>query len=135
MSIDELLEPQRKFIDYLVRFFGHIIEIKRPDGFPQVVWFDKVYRVPNRQVLETEINKEAAVIIMRQRGMIVTKDQNPGHVQVGDDVSFENRIFVPMEMLAYIGCEIKDITGETPNFEDGIAFVGQGADKKELKAN
>jgi hypothetical protein len=134
-TIEELITPQAKSTDYLVRFLGHVIEIKRPDGFPQVVWFDKIFRVPNRVTLEGEINKEATTIIMRQRGMVVTKNQNPGHVQTGDDVSFENRIFVPMEMLAYVECEVTDITGETPNFEDGVAFVGQGLEKKELKAN
>jgi hypothetical protein len=123
------------FTDHLIRFYGHVIEIKRPDGFPRVVWFDKLVRVPNKEALELEINKEAAIIIIKQRGMVITKNQTLGHIQIGDDTSFENRMFVPMEMLAYIDCEVKDITGETPNCEDGVTFVGSGVEKKELKAN
>jgi hypothetical protein len=121
--------------DHLIRFFGHIIEIKRPDGFPRTVWYDKIVRVEKKEELQFEINKEATMIIVKQRGMIVTKDQDPAHIRQADDMSFESRIFVPMEMMAYIDCEVKDITGETPNYEDGIAFVGSGIERKELKAN
>ncbi|SRR6266478_166456 len=121
--------------DHLIRFFGHIVEIKRPHGFPAVVWFDKIVRVEKREQLDFEINKEATIIIVRQRGMIVTKNQNYGHIQAANDMSFENRMFVPMEMIAYLDCEVKDIVGETPNFEDGVSFVGSGIERKELKAN
>lgn len=121
--------------DHLIRFYGHIIEIKRPDNFPRVVWFDKIVRVEKREQLDFEINKEATIIIIRQRGMIVTKDQEIGHVQSGNDMSFESRMFVPMEMIAYLDCEVKDIVGETPAFEDGVIFVGSGVEKKELKAS
>jgi hypothetical protein len=121
--------------DHLIRFFGHVVEIKRPDGFPRLVWFDKLVRVQNKEQLENIINTEAAIMIIRQRGMVVTKNQELGSIQTGDDASFANRMFVPMEMLAYIDCEVKDITGETPNHEDGINFVGSGVEKKELKVN
>jgi hypothetical protein len=124
------------FTDYLIRFYGYVIKTKRLElNLPEVVWFDKIVRVQNREALEFEINKEAAVIIIKQRGMVVTKNQTLGHIQIGDGGSFENRMFIPMEMLGYIDCDVKDIQGETPNHEDGITFVGQGADKKELKAN
>jgi hypothetical protein len=122
--------------DHLITFYGHVIKTKRLElDLPEVVWFNKIVRVQNKEQLELEINKEAAVIIIRQRGMVVTKNQDPGHVQAGDDASFENRMFVPMEMLSYIDCEVKDITGETPNYEDGVTFVGNGLEKKELKEN
>jgi hypothetical protein len=122
-------------MDYLIRYFGHVVEIKRPDGFPRVVWFDKIVRVQNKEQLENIINTEAAIMIIKQRGMVVMKNQVLGAIQPGDDTSFANRMFVPMEMLAYMDCEISEITGETPNFEDGITFVGEGLEKKELKAN
>jgi hypothetical protein len=122
--------------DHLITFYGYVIKAKRLElDLPDVVWFNKIVRVQNKEQLELEINKEAAVIIIRQRGMVVTKNQDPGHVQTGDDASFENRMFVPMEMLGYIDCEVKDITGETPNYEDGVTFVGSGLEKKELKEN
>jgi hypothetical protein len=122
--------------DHLITFYGHVIKAKRLElDLPEVVWFNKIVRVQNKEQLELEINKEAAVIIIRQRGMVVTKNQDPGHVQAGDDASFENRMFVPMEMFGFIDCEVKDITGETPNFEDGVTFVGNGLEKKELKEN
>jgi hypothetical protein len=128
-------ETKQKSVDYLIRYFGHVIEIKRPDGFPRVVWFDKIVRVQNKEQLENIINTEAAVMIIKQRGMVVMKNQTIGGIQPGDDTSFANRMFVPMEMLAYMDCEIIEITGETPNYEDGITFVGSNLDKKELKAN
>lgn len=122
--------------DHLIRFYGYIVKARRLElDLPEVVWFDKIVRVPNREALNLEINKEAAIIIIRQRGMVVTKNQELGHIQIGNDESFENRMFVPMEMIGYIDCEVKDITGETPNHEDGITFVGSGVEKKELKAN
>lgn len=126
---------EQKTIDYHIRFYGYVIEIKRPDGFPRVVWFDKIVRVANQEALDFEINKEAAILIIKQRGMVVTKNQDQQHIQIGDDASFKNRMFVPMEMLAYVDCEVNEITGETPNHEDGITFVGHGETKKELKAN
>lgn len=128
-------ETKQKSVDYLIRYFGHVIEIKRPDGFPGVVWFDKIVRVQNKEQLENIINTEAAIMIIKQRGMVVMKNQTIGAIQPGDDTSFANRMFVPMEMLAYMDCEIIEITGETPNHEDGITFVGSNLDKKELKAN
>jgi hypothetical protein len=125
----------QKSIDYWVRFRGHIIEIKRPDGFPQMVSYDKIFRVQNREQLNQNIMTDAAFIILKQRGMIVLKNQDPAAMQIGDDAEFENRMFVPMEMIAYFDCEVKLITGETPNHEDGETFLGSGIDKKELKGN
>lgn len=133
--MDLIPETKQKFTDYLIRYFGHVVEIKRPDNFPRIVWFDKIVRVQNKEQLESIINTEAAVMIIKQRGMVVMKNQTIGAIQPADDTSFANRMFVPMEMLTYIDCEIIEITGETPNYEDGITFVGSDLDKKELKAN
>lgn len=137
MSIfDSLTAEGPKPMDFLIRFYGYVIPSKRI-GTPlsEVVFFDKIVRVSSQEQLDFEISKEAAMIIIKQRGMVVLKNHTPGTIQQGDNESFVGRMFVPMEMLAYIDCTADRITGETPNHVDGQNVVGQGVEQKELKSN
>lgn len=134
MSLFDITPEGPKPMDFLIRFFGYVIPSKRiGTPLPEVVFYDKLVRVMNQEQLDQEINKEAAMIIIRQRGMVVMKNQTPGAIQPGDNESFVGRMFVPMEMLSYIDCMADRITGETPNHVDGHNVVGQGIEKQEIK--
>lgn len=136
MSIFDITPEGPKAMDFLIRFFGYVIPSKRIGTLlPEVVFFDKIIRVNSQEQLDFEINREAAMIIIKQRGMVVFKNQNPGSVQQGDNENFIGRMFVPMEMFSHIDCAVDRITGETPNHADGQNAVGEGINKKELKAN
>lgn len=131
-----LLPEPPAFKDYLLQFFAQIIPAKRiGTNLPEVIWFDKIVRVPSKKALDLEVNKEAAFIIIKQRGMIVLKNQILGHIQIGDDESFIGRRFVPMDMFAEVWCEVKEIVGETPNHLEGETFTGEGDDKKLVQPN
>ena len=132
----ELTPDGPKTMDFLIRFYGYLIPSKRiGTNLPEVVFFDKLVRVSSHEQLDFEVNKEAAIIIIKQRGMVIWKNQNPGAIQPGDNESFVGQMFIPMEMLSHLDCLTDRITGETPNHVDGQNVVGQGIEKKELKSN
>lgn len=117
--------------DTLVRFVGYVDPIRRPVSFPSCVYEDALIRASNRPDFVQKLNDLAGMVAGR-RGMFALKNP-PENVQP-PDVSFENRRFVPIEMITHIECIIKPITGETPITEDdGVSFVGDGYDRSEVK--
>lgn len=104
-------------MDYLVRFNAHIIESKRPSGFPAVVYHDMFVRADSDAQLKQATNDQCMLFI-RQQGIVVPKDPNRKVDEAF--LKYDTRLFVPIGMVAYISTETKPMDAPIPDSEDEI---------------
>lgn len=106
---------------FFVRFKAHIVESKRPAGFPKELVSDMVVQVNSIQELFQATNEQAGKIIAMQ-AFITQKDQNEPHVEVDPNdqsgTNLDKRILVPLHMISFIETETKRLTNQMP--ETGV---------------
>jgi len=102
-------------VDYLVRFFGHVMETRRPRGWPAVVEHHAVCRADNAEEASKYIANLARQIKIEQ-GMFSNFDL-PG--DTASDTEFGNGKFVPMHMLTHISFSVRRMDGEVRPQEEG----------------
>jgi hypothetical protein len=98
-------------MDYLVRFIGHIDELKRPENFPKEVYSDLMVRVQDEKELKAQINAQSMVFITHQC-MIVPK--NPDAIQDMGKALRDTRMIIPLHMITHISTITTRILGEIP---------------------
>lgn len=106
---------------FIVRFVAHLIEEKRPGGFPSKVHTDINVQTDSRDVLKKAINDFLAVMVM-QRGMVIDKPQDFSSYEglKPDYKDLDSRIFVPYHMFAYIETVTKLVSAKVePEGDEG----------------
>lgn len=102
--------------DYRVRFIGGIVENKRPDGFPQEIFYDVFVRqTPEGDEVRTVTNNEAGTIAKYQ-GMTVLVD--PNAMQEPSKKKYDVKIFVPLHMITHIRTETTMLVSDVPDVGD-----------------
>jgi hypothetical protein len=103
--------------DYAVKFIGHIVENKRPDGFPREISSFGTYHAKDNRELAAVINEEVSQIL-RNGGIFVQLD--PTEIIDVKKLNAEGRIFVPMHMITYISTIISLMTSMPKAVDTGI---------------
>ncbi len=100
--------------DFIVKFIGHIDELRRPEGFQRDIVAIGTYHVENNRQIADIINNELMAFITMQ-GMIVQLD--PSQMIDLSKLNTEGRYFIPMHMISYIKTEVSNMT-PMPNIVD-----------------
>lgn len=97
---------------YSISFIGHLVESKRPDGFPKTVSFTVVIEVNGNDAL-----KQALMFwsdyIRKISGMFVPID-NSKFVETNTFVP-DQEIFIPMHMFAFIETKTRRLAANVPD--------------------
>jgi hypothetical protein len=93
--------------DYLMEFEAHIVEDKRPEGFPRSVFVREHYiNVDSDQQLK-EIYNNRFKALVTQPGIAVFPEDEPIDASA---LNFDQRFFVPWHMIAYFHGRVKILT-------------------------
>lgn len=110
-------------MDYIVKFIGHIVESKRPYGFPSVIENSMIVRVNTIEELRIHTDAQMRAFIEFQ-GMSVPKNQNKHivHAEPGEATEeiLDTRIFVPFSSIAYISTETKRLTNPMMELSEAL---------------
>lgn len=112
-----------KLPTYFIQFTGHICERVRPENFPKEVKVNIVMEFESYEKCKEFVQNYAGAFLSTQ-SMVVMKD--PDAVMRGFD--FEKRMIVPMHMISYIDCTVKQVVSEIPKVNgNGETFMPSGA--------
>jgi hypothetical protein len=104
-------------MQYYVSFNGHLVESRRPDGWPRVVRDKFVYQCDTGEQLASYLN-EKAKDIQNRGGMHINFTKKEAEELRGDemstDQSFGYGCFVPMSMFTHIDYTVRFMAGEFP---------------------
>ncbi len=110
-------------MQFMVRFVGHIIEEKRPSGFPKEVFTDITVNTQSRDGLKESVN-DFLVLLIKQCGMVVEKPEAIARRQAtGDGLKpdfkdLDNKIFVPYHMMSYLETISKLVSAKVETGEE-----------------
>jgi hypothetical protein len=106
-------------MDYSVKFIGHVNPKRRPDGWPETIENQSVYR--SESVLGVmEYLGAVGTKIKREEGLWSTTEL-PGHEKT--DTVFGTGVFVPIHMFTHISFAVRSLVGEVPDVNDIGVFT------------
>lgn len=117
--------------DYLLEFEAHIVEDKRPEGFPRSVFVRQQYtNIEGDEQLRDLYN-----------GLFTQMVKNPGITIYPDNqiidasrIRFDQRVFVPWHMISYFQGDAKLITIAPPKVPlESLAPAGPTTEEKQKK--
>lgn len=107
-------------IDYVVRIIGHVIENRRPEGFPKQVVHTMFLQPDSIKQLNETVNEQVN-IFLQVGGMIALK--NPAEMQemntMGQVLGLDKFMFVPMTMLSYMETITNVVNIQPPTNPEG----------------
>lgn len=101
-------------MDYSVRFIGHVIETRKPQGWPATIENSVIFRADDKGQVFSYLNEVGKKIRIDQ-GIVANLDL-PN--QEKSDVGFGNGKFIPMHMLTHISFSVRLVSGEMPDETD-----------------
>jgi hypothetical protein len=111
---------------YFVRFVGHVIQqpgivMPREIYYDVISEFDKEDYEPQAQDEKVGLKQfvNAVIFQLMEHGMTVPK--NPGKMQDGTKIRFDQRMGVPKHMIAYIDCIVKPLVVPPPTLSPDLA--------------
>ncbi len=110
-------------MDYFISMNGRIAEDRRPAGFPKMVSDVFSARAENIGEVIQILNAKASEIT-RAGGMTVTLDKEYRDSLLTDSEKksikeLGNGIFVPLQMISFLGFEVRRLVGLVPTGEEG----------------
>jgi hypothetical protein len=94
--------------DYLFEFTAHIVEDKRPEGFPKKVYIREQYAgIPSDEQVKDLYNSRVKAFITNP-GIIVFLNEDETIDTTA--ISFEQRVFIPWHMISYFHGRVKVVT-------------------------
>ena len=93
--------------DYLFEFTAHIVEDKRPEGFPRQVFIREQYvDLPDSESVKTLYNSRVKSLVTNP-GIVVFIDDK---AIIDTELSFDQRVFIPWHMISYLHGRAKQLT-------------------------
>jgi hypothetical protein len=107
--------------DYLFEFTAHIVENKRPEGFPRTVYIREQYAaIPSDDQVKELYNQRVKGFITNPGIIVFLNDEEVIDTTV---VSFDQRVFIPWHMISYFHGRVKVITPQpSPMMQDNMAL-------------
>ncbi|MDA4130150.1 MAG: hypothetical protein OK457_05230 [Thaumarchaeota archaeon] len=97
--------------DYSVRFVVNLIPALKPEGWPNPVYHDVIFRVEDFQSLRSLVDQQMLKMI-QQNGVVIMKETKKPLTESIE--SWDLRRFVPLHMVAFINTETSLLTSVFP---------------------
>lgn len=92
--------------DYLFEWTAHIVENKRPDGFPREVFVREQYaNLPDERV--KEFYNERVKMMVSNPGLVVFPNDAE---TIDSSLTFDQRVYVPWHMITHFHGRVKVLT-------------------------
>ena|ERR1700677_1593843 len=106
--------------DYMVRFNVHLIPLFKPEGWPNPVVHQAVFRADTFKSLQDQVDAHMWTFL-KQKGVVILKD--PKKHLSEDITTMDLRQFLPMHMIAFISQTTTPLMGDVPDLEDDDLFI------------
>ena len=123
-------------LKYFVRFVGHVIQ-RAGVELPHEIYEDTTADFEHEdadydsQTGKMGLKQFVSMMTMHHVAHGMTVPKNPGRMEDGTKIRFDQRIVVPPHMLAYISVIVKPLTEQKPTLPE-LAIFDTGEKPKEM---